>query len=90
MEVFQYNTAGMYIGKTTADISPLEPGVYLIPANSTDIAVPDKWGDDQWPRFSGQGWELIARPTIAQEKTAVEKLAEFLEQNPDVQNLINK
>lgn len=88
MEVFQYNSAGLYVCKTTADLSPLEPDVYLIPANSTADPIPDQWDQDQWPRFTGQGWELIAKPSQKVELSAVEKLAEFLNQNPDVLSLI--
>lgn len=90
MEVFQFNNAGMYVGKSIADPSPLELGVYLIPANSTAVPVPDQWSDDQWPRYNGQDWELITKPTEKVEQSAAEKLAEFLNHNPDVLELIQQ
>ena len=42
MKVYSYNWAtGEYIGETEADASPLEPGVWLIPAYATEKAPPD-------------------------------------------------
>lgn len=35
MEIYNYNEKGLYIGASIADESPLEPGVFLIPACST-------------------------------------------------------
>lgn len=41
MKVHNYNAdTGEYISTTEADESPLEPGVFLIPANATEIAPP--------------------------------------------------
>ena len=88
--VYQYNLSGLYVGTTTADESPLEPGIYLIPANCTETAPPDQWPEDQWPRWNGFKWELIQKPQVHQETTPEEKLAEFLAQNPDVLKLINQ
>jgi hypothetical protein len=42
MRVYSYSWAtGEYIGDTEADASPLEPGVYLLPAYTTAKAPPD-------------------------------------------------
>lgn len=53
-QVIQLDSNGYYVGLTTADESPLEAGVYLMPANSIDAVVPDipeghkaKW-DNAW------------------------------------------
>lgn len=56
--VYQYNHAGMYVGTTTADESPREPGIFLVPANATEIVIPESWPEDQWPRFNGANWQL--------------------------------
>jgi hypothetical protein len=39
-QVIQLDTAGYFFGFTTADESPLEPGVFLLPANAVDAPVP--------------------------------------------------
>lgn len=87
MIVYQYDRAGLYSGTTEADESPLEPGVYLIPARCTHVEPPADVPDDKWPRWNGCGWDLVNRPTAAQ-PTALEKLQAFMEANPDVAELI--
>ena len=39
-QVCQLNAAGYFTGLTTADESPLESGVYLLPAGAVDTAAP--------------------------------------------------
>ena len=87
--VYQYNFSGLYVGTTIADESPLEPGIYLIPANCTETAPPDQWPEDQWPRWTGVQWQLISKPQVQQPLSPEQKLAEFLSSNPDVMALIN-
>ena len=43
--VYQYDLAGMYVGQTDADESPLEPGVFLIPARCAEVSPPEPHGD---------------------------------------------
>lgn len=86
--VFQIDAAGHYAGKTTADESPLEPGVFHIPAGCIEVEPPRTWLASQWPRWNGAAWELVAKPNAPATKTATQKLADFLAANPDVQELI--
>lgn len=88
--VYQYNQAGLYICKTAADESPLEPGVFLMPGNSTEVPPPKEWPDDQWPRYNGFNWDLIPKPKVPETTSPEQKLAEFLQSNPDVLKLIEK
>lgn len=88
--VYQITRAGLYSGETLADESPLEPGVWLMPAGTIDTAPPATWADDQWPRWNGSTWELIIKPAIATPPSPVEKLADFLAANPDVAALIGQ
>ena len=90
MTVYQTNYSGLLVGETVADESPLEPGVFAIPAGCVETAPPSTWPDDQWPRWNGIKWELIQKPEVQQTVTPEEKLAEFLAHNPDVLSLINK
>lgn len=87
--VFQYDQAGMFVGKTDADESPLEPGVFLFPARCVEVAPPEFTGN-QWPRWNGAKWELIAVTPANDNQPAspVDKLREFLNANPDVAALI--
>lgn len=86
--VYQFNHSGLYVGKTYADESPREPGVFLMPSNSTEESPPSEWDDSVWPRFNGKTWDLIPKPKLSVGKTPEQKLAEFLQDNPDVMNLI--
>ena len=89
--VYQYDIAGLYLGPTEADESPLEPGVYHYPARTTATPPPDEWPEHQWPRWNGAEWQLINRPRAPEPAPAAdpaEKLRDFLEQNPDVAEMI--
>ena len=87
--VYQTNYSGLFVGESLADESPLEPGVFPIPAGCVETAPPESWQEDQWPRWNGFKWELIQKPEVQQVVTPEEKLAEFLNHNPDVAALIN-
>lgn len=87
--VYQFNHSGLYVGKTTADESPRQPGVFLMPSNSTEESPPENWDESVWPRYNGNGWDLVPKAQIIQPTAPEQKLAEFLQQNPDVLTLIN-
>ncbi|RQS60419.1 phage tail protein [Burkholderia sp. Bp8986] len=87
--VFQTDRAGLYVGPVEADESPLEPGVYLMPARAVEAAPPGSWPDEKWPRWNGVAWELVTNPVIAMPQAdATAKLRAFLQSNPDVAELI--
>lgn len=85
--VFQFDRLGMFAGTTTADESPLEPGVVHMPAGTTDVAPPDEWPGHQWPRWNGAAWLLVNKPQRPVDDPA-RKLAEFLAANPDVAAMV--
>lgn len=87
--VYQYDISGMFTGETEADESPLEPGVFLIPARCVEVAPP-AYSGDQWPRWNGANWELItvSQANDNQPASPVDKLRDFLMANPDVAELI--
>lgn len=82
----------MLCGATDADESPLEPGVYLIPAGCVATEPPTTWGEDKWPRWNGQAWDLVVRPTYAapNDNDPVAKLRAFLASNPDVDAVLKQ
>jgi len=86
---YQYDHAGLLQGITEADESPLEPGVYLLPARCT-LTPPPNATEDTWPRWNGHAWQLVTRPAPATptESDPVAKLRDFLNQNPDVAALL--
>lgn len=81
--VSQINQAGLFVCVTLADDSPLEPGVWLMPAGTVDAMPPGtytpaedpgtlgtfepSWPADRWPRWNGVEWQLINRPQQAQQ-----------------------
>jgi len=63
--VYTFGPGGVYVGQTLlteGDISPLEPGVYLIPARSTEIAPPDAPPGSS-AVWNGSGWLTLPTPT---------------------------
>ena len=52
---------GEYVGATLAQLSPLENGVYLLPANAT-FNEPQAPVADKWPCWTGSAWELRVIP----------------------------
>jgi hypothetical protein len=89
--VFQTDRAGHFVSVEEADESPLEPGVYLMPRGCVEVAPPDEWPEDKWPRWNGRQWELILKPKLpANDNDPVAKLQAFLAANPDVAAIINQ
>ena len=80
--VYQTDRAGLYLGETTADESPMEPGVFLMPAGAVTKAPPAKIPTGKIPRWNGKSWDLVENPQTAIDPAA--KLKAFLAANPDV------
>lgn len=87
---FQFDYAGMLIGPAEADESPLEEGVFLLPAFCTFTPPPLEIPEDKWPRWRNGAWELVQRPepVEAVEPSPLAKLQAFLVANPDVAGLL--
>ena len=91
--VFQLDAAGHFKGTTVADESPLEPGVYLIPAGCIETAPPSSWPADKWPRWNGARYDLVANPFVeeaANDNDPVAKLRDFRAANPDVAAILQQ
>ena len=87
--VYQYDASGLYLGTSVADESPLEQGVFHLPAHCTETPVPETWAADQHPRWDGRTWQLVAKPKLAVAESPEQKLADFLKNNPDVLDLMH-
>lgn len=87
---YQFDRSGLLIGQTEADESPLEPGVWLIPALCTLTDPPKDVPEGKVPHWNGTAWALVTKPTPANDNDPVAKLQAFLAENPDVAEIINK
>jgi hypothetical protein len=88
--VYQYDRSGLYVGETVADESPLEPGVWLMPALTVDVPPPTGFQEGQWPRWNGTAWALANNIKAANDDDPLLKLKAFLAANPDVAAIINQ
>lgn len=61
--VWQTLQDGLLAGTTVADESPLEPGVYLIPAGCVEVPPPDT-DPGYFARWVGGEWTVDAEPKI--------------------------
>lgn len=58
MEIYHYDPqTGIFLGKSKADESPLEPGIFLIPAHATATKVPE-FSKLQMAIWDGSAWEV--------------------------------
>lgn len=61
MKIYNYDENGKFVGSSEADLSPLEPDTYLIPARATDKEpLIAKDGFDLY--WSGTAWEYRELP----------------------------
>lgn len=76
--VCQLDQDGYFVGMTVADESPLEPGVWLLPARAVDVAAPEV-PEGYRAKWNGASFELEAipvdpepePPTLAERRAAV-------------------
>lgn len=68
MDVYQTNRDGFFLGVTTADESPLEPGVFHIPSGCV-TEPPPPVDEGQRARFAGGAWSVEAIPNDPEPET---------------------
>lgn len=76
MKYYSYHpVTKIFVSEGIADESPLEPGVYLIPANATSIEVPE-FSETEFAVFNEDlnSWEIVVEEKI-------EAVVEEAEQN---------
>lgn len=77
--VYQFDEKGFYLYPTEADESPLEPGVYLFPRNTTEIKPPTVTGN-QKAKWNGKTWIIETFDSF----DPANKIIDFFLKNPDV------
>lgn len=60
--VYQLDNNGYYLGETVAQESPLEPGVYLIPAGATEEIPPAYDSTTQVLKMVSGSWTIENKP----------------------------
>ena len=74
MKIFHYDPkTGVFVAPGLADESPLEPGVFLVPAHATDIAPPNV-AENEIAVFADGNWGTVtvAPPDPPAQPTAAE------------------
>jgi hypothetical protein len=66
MIVYQTDNEGNYVGETTADKSPLENGVFLVPRGAVLQAPPTHDSNTHRAKWSGSSWLLEERPPLVE------------------------
>jgi hypothetical protein len=75
--VFQLDGNGYYVGETTADESPLEPGVFLIPAGCIEEPPPPPIEGKLRRYFNGEWiYEDMPPPELPPDPTTVDPAVE--------------
>ena len=68
MKTYHYHPATRkYIYQDIADESPLEPGVFLLPAHATFVEPPQDVPADHYISWNGTGWEILKIPEVPKE-----------------------
>jgi hypothetical protein len=78
-KVYQFDNNGIYLYPTEADESPLEPGVYLYPKNTTE-QEPPQLNANELAQWNGEKWTTIT----VNEPNPVDILVAFFQKNPAV------
>ena len=78
MLIYNYNQNQVYVSTGVADESPLEPGIYLIPANATSTPVPT-YSDGQQVVWNGSSWDIQIVPTPTEEPEYIPTVEELWE-----------
>lgn len=78
MLIYNYNQNQVYVSTGVADESPLEPGIYLIPADATSTPVPT-YSDGQQAVWNGSSWDIQIVPTPTEEPEYIPTVEELWE-----------
>jgi len=77
MKAFSFDTDGFYVGEVNRQKSPLEPGVWLLPASSTDVQPPE-CQENEKAMWDGSEWIIVSLPELEQPITEPPRSAQEL------------
>lgn len=70
MNAYGYDREGFYVGPVPRQQSPLEPGVWLLPAQSTEVAPPAIPGGFRAKfNFTTENWDILEIPATPTDPT---------------------
>lgn len=72
MQVYQTNAEGLFAGVTTADLSPLEEGVWIIPGGCVTVQPPEFQAGQQ-ARWTGDAWVIEPVPPAPTEEEPIDE-----------------
>ena len=85
MKIFHYHfETGVYLAQGKADESPLEPGVWLIPAHATNARPPKAAGENERVIWANGAWAVESIPPPEPEpEPEPESISEPVELTPE-------
>ena len=86
-DVYSYHPeTGEYMGIAKAWESPLEPGVYHIPANATEVEPPEA-DEEHQAIWNGEAWDVVEFPKPEPEEPKQPTHEELLEMIRSIRNI---
>lgn len=72
MNTYNYHPqTGELLGQAVADESPMEPGIYLLPAHATFIPAPSV-SEGEVATWTGSGWNVVTKEIVIEPETEPE------------------
>lgn len=85
MKIYNYHPAtGEYLGSEDAFESPMDPGVYLIPACATESPPLSEVPSGKHQVFKNGAWQLVSNPIVESEPIQIFTDADLIARNKEI------